>query len=80
MRLLIVLIPLAFLFLVFIAYLWALRDPKPQKPNSAERKELYELRNLVYRLDDLAFAHRELDSILAPQVIDEIRKTRRELE
>lgn len=55
------------------------RTPE-RKVNSAERKELYELRNLVYRLDDLAYAHRELDSILAPQVIDEIRKTRKELE
>ena len=51
--------------------------PSQKKVNSAERQELFELRQLVIELDDLAYSHRELDSLLAPQIIDEIRKSRK---
>lgn len=78
-----VLIVLAF-FALLALLVWGgyalLTRPRQKRVNSAERNELIALRELVIDLDDLAYAHRELDSILAPQIIDEIRKHRRELE
>lgn len=52
---------------------------RSERLTKAQRRELYLLRDLMDGLDELAYEHREIDSILAPQVIDEIRKVRKAL-
>lgn len=44
-----------------------------------EKRELLELRDLVDRVSDIAFEHREIEPAVTTIIIDEVRKTRKEL-
>lgn len=51
--------------------------PGRAKLSAEEKRRLHVLEDLVEELDQLAYSHRELDSVLAPQVIDAIRAGKR---
>lgn len=55
----------------------ALRSTDPNRMSMKEKRELNRLRDLVDSLDTLAYSHRELDSALAVQIIDEISQSKR---
>jgi len=66
------------IFAVILVYA-AVRSSDPNRMTRREKQELQRLRDLVDTLDQLAYSHRELDSALAVQVIDEIRRSKKEL-
>lgn len=70
-------------FAVTFLVIWVInkRSENQQRLSITERSELRSARKTIDSIDSLAFEHRELDSMLAPMVIDEIRKhKRRELQ
>jgi hypothetical protein len=73
---LIVLLVLAAVAVLVIA-LATVYVPGRARLSAQEKKRLHALEDLVEELDQLAYAHRELDSLLAPQVIDAIRAGKR---
>jgi hypothetical protein len=62
---------------VTVMVLAATYVPGRARMSAAEKRRLLALEDLVEELDQLAYSHRELDSVLAPQVIDAIRAGKR---
>jgi len=63
----------------FLAIAGSAYASRTSRLDRAERNELRALRTLMARIDQLAYTHRDLDSALSVQIIDEMNKTRRHL-